>query len=167
MDGTDEGRAPEPGAFRREDRLRSRPHPAIAGGAAGALVDLLRDGNLDVAEDVVFESRHFRRGSVGDEDARLELLALRARDLGLALVLEPLHFPVQRSQARCRILAGSFVGGGRALGILCGLDGLAELLAPLLVLLFQSGDGLRHRLPGSLVVQPARVAPEGAADVFP
>ena len=73
---------PQPRRSACEDRVHPRPHAGVAGGAAGALVDLLGDGDLDRPEDVVLEGGHLRCRAVGDEDAGLQLLAGGERDLG-------------------------------------------------------------------------------------
>src|SRR5205814_3773011 len=52
VERTGERRTPDPGAFRGEDRLRARADTGVAGRTAGALVDLLRNRNLDVTENV-------------------------------------------------------------------------------------------------------------------
>src|ERR1700736_6372458 len=62
-------------ALRCQHCLDARAPPAVSRRAARALVDLLRDRHLDLAEDVVLECGHLRRSAVGHEDARLQLLA--------------------------------------------------------------------------------------------
>src|SRR5438309_9781070 len=75
MERASQRRPPEPLALRLEDRVDARAHATVAGGPAGALVDLLRDRHFDLSEDVVLERRHLGRSAEGDEDSRLQLLA--------------------------------------------------------------------------------------------
>src|SRR5439155_3871028 len=166
MERASQRRPPEPLALRLEDRVDARAHAPVARGPAGALVDLLRDRHLDLSEDVVLEGRHLGRGAEGDEDSRLQLLARGERDVALPLVLEPAQLGLERAQARFRFLSRERVRLALPVRLLGRLHRVRELLAALVELLLQPGDGLPHRLAGPLAFEPERVAAERAADVF-
>src|SRR5947209_19437137 len=158
MERTGQGRPPEPLPLRCEDRIDARAHARVARGPAGALVDLLRDRNLDLTEDVVLEGGHLGRGAEGDEDTRLQLLAGGERDVALTLVLEPAQLRLERAQARPCLLSGERIGLALPLRLPGSLHLVGKLVAAFVELLLQRRGGLRHRPAGAFAVEPACVA---------
>ena len=113
---------------------------------------------------MIVEGGHLGRGAVGDEDARLELLAHRQGELSFAFLLQAPEFAGKARQPRPRLLAGRIrdPAAGRLLG---AGHLLFERIPPDRHPLFDGSDAARHRLGGALAVQALRVAAQGAADV--